>query len=118
MTEQPTLKFWNAAALVGAFALCSFAGQQLKADAGKMIEAGRNGAERHRMQVAARDKVRNLLRDPSSAWFDNEVITSTGAVCRFVNAKNAFGGYAGRVPYVVTARTVELDGAAYLRPCR
>jgi hypothetical protein len=118
MTPAPTMKLWHAAALVGAFFLCSLAGQQMKADAGKFVDTYKENAERHRIQVAARDKVRTLLRDPSSARFDNEVITAAGSVCGWINARNAFGGYAGRSPYVVTASTVHFDDvAAYMRHC-
>jgi hypothetical protein len=73
---------------------------------------------RHKLQINARNSVKALLRDPSRARFDNEFITPRGAVCGFVNAPNAFGGYAGRSPFVVTTdRVMVADGEAYRKHC-
>ena len=52
---------------------------------------------------AARAAVKATLRDPGSAQF-SEVAAKPGAVCGWVNARNGFGGYGGRLLFVyVTA---------------
>ncbi|MCC4261090.1 hypothetical protein LL270_10535 [Pseudomonas aestusnigri] len=48
----------------------------------------------------ARVAVEELLRDPGSAVFSNEVRGSGSAVCGRVRAKNGFGGYAAAQRYV------------------
>jgi hypothetical protein len=54
----------------------------------------------------AHDAVRELLRDPVSANFREdvnvlgEVYPEQGVVCGSVNSKNGFGGYSGDEPYV------------------
>jgi hypothetical protein len=61
----------------------------------------------------AEQKVASLLRDPSSAQFRNvrHRVSETGAniVCGEVNAKNAFGGYAGFQRFLYDAGTAKLD---------
>ena len=43
----------------------------------------------------ARAAIQSKLRDPESAQFRNERISSTGVLCGEVNAKNGMGGYVG-----------------------
>ena len=60
---------------------------------------------------AAHAAVKRLLKDPASARFHNQVLRP-GAVCGSVNAKNAYGGYAGDKLYyyvISTKRAVILD---------
>lgn len=47
----------------------------------------------------AEDQVRALLRDPDSAKFKGVKETGHYSFCGWVNAKNAFGGYAGYQPF-------------------
>lgn len=59
----------------------------------------------------AHHDVAQVLRDPSSARFSNEVKGPAGAVCGTVTGKNGFGGYADATPFVYTAeRQVRLYG--------
>lgn len=48
------------------------------------------------------EAVRSEMRDPDSAEFSN-VATAPGVACGFVNAKNAYGGYVGKMIFVATA---------------
>ncbi|EEI0869499.1 hypothetical protein HZ504_003222 [Salmonella enterica] len=57
----------------------------------------------------AQNKVKRLLKDPSSASFSGEYVSSSGAVCGNVNAKNSFGGYAGNQRYIYLSRTPYLE---------
>jgi hypothetical protein len=50
----------------------------------------------------AREAVRRVLKDPESARFTGEYISSSGAICGRVNAKNSYGGYIGPKSYVFT----------------
>jgi hypothetical protein len=61
--------------------------------------------------VAAQDAVRAKLRDPQSATFsDMRQISGTDSVgpyngvCGQVNAKNSYGSYVGKTPFVYVAR--------------
>jgi hypothetical protein len=68
---------------------------------------------------AARDAVRAVLRNPRGAQFSTErYMPSTGAVCGLVNAQNGWGGFTGRVSYVIAdGRLHYADIAAYTRWC-
>ncbi len=48
--------------------------------------------------------VRDTLKDPDSARFDNiqATVSEKGGmtICGFVNAKNGFGGYTGKSPFM------------------
>lgn len=44
--------------------------------------------------------VKSELRDPGSAQFSGVAVEGQVA-CGFVNSKNGYGGYAGKVPFVV-----------------
>ena len=57
---------------------------------------------------AAEDAVRLQLKDPSSAQFEGITKKDT-AVCGFVNAKNAMGGYVGFRAFIVKNGSAELD---------
>lgn len=50
----------------------------------------------------AKESVKGLLKDSSSADFSGEKIGKGGAVCGYVNAKNSFGAYAGNLRYIST----------------
>lgn len=51
--------------------------------------------------AAAQALVRSRLRDPESARFGKVWAGRQGAVCGYVNARNAFGGYTGQQPWVL-----------------
>jgi len=53
---------------------------------------------------AAHLAVKSLLKDPNSALFENERVSSD-AVCGTYNAKNSYGGYGGRREYVYILAT-------------
>lgn len=55
----------------------------------------------------ARGAVAQSLKDPPSARFDG-VVRKTDAVCGFVNARNSYGGYAGRTRFVYVLKTTEI----------
>ena len=47
------------------------------------------------------DAVKAELRDPDSAQF-SDVVSEAGVACGFVNAKNGYGGFSGKMAFVVT----------------
>ena len=55
----------------------------------------------------------NSLRDPKSAQFENVRVSykmpGKAVVCGHVNAKNGFGGYAGRMRWMGTGSVVTFD---------
>ena len=61
--------------------------------------------------------VRNVLKDPDSAIFGQiiagalNVSHTSLVVCGWVNAKNSFGGYTGRTPFVGTVEGVFTETA-------
>ena len=61
--------------------------------------------------------VRNALKDPDSAIFGRIIAGALDnshtslVVCGWVNAKNSFGGYAGRTPFVGTVEGVFTETA-------
>ena len=58
----------------------------------------------------AKDRVSELLVDPSSAEF-SDVYTKAGVTCGFVNAKNRMGGFTGAQVFIVQDDIPEiLDG--------
>ncbi|CAN5191376.1 hypothetical protein BH10PSE11_BH10PSE11_08160 [soil metagenome] len=57
--------------------------------------------------ATARAAVLIALKDPSSARFEGDIVYPA-AVCGLVNAKNAYGGYAGSTVYLYVLRTKEL----------
>jgi hypothetical protein len=62
--------------------------------------------------------VRQTLRDPSSARFENvAVVRNAGsvAVCGAVNARNGFGGYAGAARFMARNQTALVESAANTR---
>ena len=69
--------------------------------------------------------VREHLHDPDSAQFSKVTHSSlTGTGCGYVNAKNRFGGYAGKTHFMLHAEgklqffpttNVEADEIAYVR---
>ena len=57
----------------------------------------------------AKEAVKGLLKDSSSADFSGEMIGKGGAVCGYVNAKNSFGAYAGNSRYISTNGQSAID---------
>lgn len=53
------------------------------------------------LKEAIRKEVKNELRDPESARFSWLPMQSTEAYCGYVNARNGFGGYAGKALFMV-----------------
>jgi hypothetical protein len=49
--------------------------------------------------------VKQSLRDPASAHF-SDVTVNVESACGFVNSKNGFGGYAGKVPFIAISNGV------------
>lgn len=59
----------------------------------------------------AKDAVKASLKDPDSAQFSSMTIFKNAGgitVCGLVNAKNGFGGYSGRTPFIVSPMAVFL----------
>lgn len=48
-----------------------------------------------------RKPILGQLKDPDSAKFSDELISNSGALCGFVNAKNSYGGYTGNTEFIV-----------------
>lgn len=57
----------------------------------------------------AKESVKGLLKDSSSADFSGEMIGKGGAVCGYVNAKNSLGAYAGNSRYISTNGQSAID---------
>ena len=63
------------------------------------------------MTVMGQGFVKAHLKDPSGAQFRNQFISSEGAPCGEVNAKNSFGGYTGFKRYLAASKElVAVDG--------
>lgn len=83
--------------------------QERKAEEDKLeLERVRNEQEhttliKLRMISAAKNKIKALLKDPSSAEFGKMAVVKKGeimVVCGLVNARNSFGGYIGEQPFI------------------
>lgn len=74
--------------------------EDLKSDLKKQETAQEDG--RAIRYYDAKESVKGLLKDSSSAEFSGEKIGKGGAVCGYVNAKNSFGAYAGNSRYIST----------------
>lgn len=60
---------------------------------------------------SAQQRVVSMLNDPESARFRDVGISPTSnAVCGFVNAKNAYGGYPGFRRFIVTDQLTKIEG--------
>ena len=57
--------------------------------------------------------VKRELRDPESAQF-TDVEIGANVACGFVNSKNGYGGYAGRVPFLVRGADAETATAVVM----
>lgn len=57
-------------------------------------------AEKSSAITSAHRSVKLKLKDPSSATFSGETVSSRGVVCGHVNAKNSFGAYNGASKYI------------------
>lgn len=68
-----------------------------------------------RAVMVARSTVKSMLKDQDSAKFTNQFAVKTDksaiVACGEVNAKNAFGGYAGAAVYVMQDGVVRLEGS-------
>lgn len=63
-------------------------------------------------EVAARDKVRDELRDPTSAYFRDVVVRSDGEVeviCGSVAGRNGFGGMGDPMPFYMSVGMVFME---------
>lgn len=49
-----------------------------------------------------RGPILSQLKDPGSAQFSDEFVSSKKALCGRVNAKNGFGAYTGFKPFIIT----------------
>lgn len=58
---------------------------------------------------SAKDRVKSSLKDPSSANFSGEYISSDGAICGYVNAKNSYGAYSGSQRYINLLGVTQID---------
>lgn len=68
--------------------------------------------------LAQQEKIKASLRDPDSVRFTDIVVSrSSGApvVCGYVNAKNGFGGYVGKEPFI-SGDSADLDIAKLSEP--
>jgi len=61
----------------------------------------------------ATERVATSLRDPSSVQFRNVKRGADGLVCGEVNEKNAYGGYVGFVPFMVSDTAVIIASAEH-----
>ncbi|MBB6054453.1 MAG: hypothetical protein EOM46_21465 [Gammaproteobacteria bacterium] len=52
------------------------------------------------LQVKSERSVKSQLKDPDSAKFGAFYVSTSGAGCGVVNAKNSFGGYSGEKRFV------------------
>lgn len=68
--------------------------------------------ERFKRAYNAKESVKSILKDSSSAEFSGERDGKGGAVCGYVNAKNSFGAFTGNVRYISTeGQSVVDDGS-------
>lgn len=66
-------------------------------------DAARQSVQNDQIIFAGEDAVRARLRDPGSAEFSNVRVSrksGVAAVCGYVNARNGFGGMAGRERFI------------------
>lgn len=59
--------------------------------------------------TTAQKRVAETLRDPESARFSDSALAASGAVCGTVNAKNAYGGYAGKSRFIATTAQIWVE---------
>lgn len=64
-------------------------------------------------QIDYETAVKQHLRDPQSAQF-SDVTVNVESVCGFVNSKNGFGGYSGKVPFIVSGKYPELAEVVFI----
>lgn len=63
------------------------------------------------MTILGEGFVKAHLKDPSGAQFRNQFISTEGAPCGEVNAKNSFGGYTGFKRYLAASKELAaVDG--------
>jgi hypothetical protein len=56
------------------------------------------------LKILGEKYVKEKLKDPDSAQFQNQFIGIKGAPCGEVNSKNSFGGYGGFKRYISVGR--------------
>lgn len=66
------------------------------------------GCSRLDQNWAAKKLVERQLKDPNSAQF-TEVVNGPEATCGYVNSKNDFGAYSGRLAFVVVGNDLTFD---------
>lgn len=110
------LKLFIVLLSLGAIVSCGKSQEELAQDAkhARLQEEKRKAEEEERITKTAMAVYQQLLldnlKDPSSAQFKNlRLVTGEGgeALCGEVNAKNAFGGYTGFKPFVVTEERLQ-----------
>jgi hypothetical protein len=67
-----------------------------------------SGCSRLDQNWEAKKLVQRQLKDPNSARF-TEVVRGTEATCGYVNSKNGFGAYEGRLAFVVAGDDLSFD---------
>lgn len=69
-----------------------------------------NNVRNERLISEAKSKVRNSLRDPSSADFGNVFVSEKDGLvtCGLVNARNGFGGPSGEQPFIVFSNRIAM----------
>lgn len=63
-----------------------------------------------------REVVKALLKDPESAQFKGEFISSSGWFCGEVNSKNGLGGYVGFEKFISSKDESYLESQGYVGP--
>jgi hypothetical protein len=109
------MRYWGQ--VVIAFSICFQVATQVTADE-RATPVELSTAQLETVQ----ESVRNDLKDPDSARFGGTVAGTSSqgkvTVCGWVNAKNSYGGYAGKQPFYGSFKsdqsfvTVEIGGNA------
>ena len=84
-------------------------------------EQDRLRSEDYELEIDARMAVSDRLRDPNSARFEGVFVSRSSGlpvVCGQVNAKNAFGGYAGAKPFYFAGRVAVIADAGNVEEFR
>ena len=72
----------------------------------------------YELMLIHQEKIKARLRDPESARFTDVVVSrrsGSPVVCGYVNAKNGFGGYVGKEPFI-SGDSADLDIARLKEP--
>lgn len=71
-------------------------------------EAQKEARIRANIQIMSEAAVRSKLKDPGSAQFQNQRVSTKGAACGEVNSKNSFGGYTGFTRYIFAGKDLTI----------